>query len=95
MTGACRRCGAPDHQLRDFPNVRKDKVQASAGNASIVQSGHRPRRGGRFDTRLTRALEAGGRVRSRDQQDTTDVGDVKLSLLSTNMFALFYPGSMC
>ena len=94
MTGASTKCGAPNPQLRDCPKINKDNVQASAGNVSSVQSGHRPCRGGRFDTRLPRTSETGGRVRARDQRDTTDVVDGKFSLPFTNMFALFDLGSM-
>ena len=64
------RCGATDHQIRDCPMMRIAEGQASAGNVSRAQSGHRFSRGGRVESRLPRASEVGGRAQPTAQART-------------------------
>ena len=103
-SGACFRCGAPDHHIRRCPQNWANGSQASVGNAPRVQASHRPSRGGKVDSGIPRAPEDSGRVqsttqarayvvRAREQQDAPDVIVGKLSLLSIDVYALIDPGS--
>ena len=104
LTGACLRCGATDHQVKDCPVMRTVVGPTSVGNVSRAQSGPRLGRGGRLELVAPRVSEASVRaqptaqartyvVRARDQQEATDVVIGKLSLLYDDMFALIDPGS--
>ena len=45
VTGTCFKCGATDHQRRNCPMTRTARTQTRAGNASGIQTVHRPHPG--------------------------------------------------